>query len=169
MNKDKLLEQLRQSENPTVVDFWAPWCVPCRRIKPVLDQLAQEYDGRVNFQAINADEQPELMREMKVFSIPTLMVVDKNKKISRMMGAQPAESYRQLFESLATEQELTSVPISNRDRFLRLGIGAVLVMIAWMYATWWLLPIGLSVMFWGIYDRCPIWQAISARFKPKLE
>jgi thioredoxin 1 len=55
MNKYKLLEQLRQSEHPTVVDFWAPWCVPCRRIKPVLDQLAQEYDGRVNFQAINAD------------------------------------------------------------------------------------------------------------------
>ena len=162
MNKDKLLEQLRQSENPTVVDFWAPWCVPCRRIKPVLDQLAQEYDGRVNFQAINADEQPELMREMRVFSIPTLMVVDKDKKISRMMGAQ-------LFESLATEQELTSMPISNRDRFLRLGIGAVLVMIAWMYATWWLLPIGLAVMFWGVYDRCPIWQAISTRFKPRLE
>ena len=168
MNKDKLLEQLRQSEQPSVIDFWAPWCVPCRRIKPVLDQLAQEYDGRVNFQAINVNEHPELMREMKVFSIPTLMVIDNSKKISRMMGAQPPDSYRQLFESLATEQEISSIPISNRDRFLRLGIGTVLAIIAWMYATWWLMPIGLLVMFWGIYDRCPIWQAISTLIKPRL-
>lgn len=168
MNKDEFIQQLRDAELPTVVDFWAPWCVPCRRTKPILDQLGQEYADRVNFQAINADEHPQLMREMRILSIPTLLIVDRSKGISRMMGAQPPESYRQLFESLASGEELVSIPISNKDRFMRLGLGAALAIIAWMYATWWLLPVGLIVMFWGVYDRCPIWQAISARFKHKL-
>ncbi len=168
MNKDEFFQQLRQSELPTVIDFWAPWCAPCRRTKPILDQLGQEYAGRVNFLALNADEQPELMRELKILSIPTLLIVDTNKQINRMMGAQPPDHYRQLFESLASGVGIASVPISNRDRFFRLGMGAILVIMAWMYANWWLLPIGLIVMFWGIYDRCPIWQALSARFKPRL-
>jgi len=168
VNKDELFQQLRQSELPTVIDFWAPWCVPCRRTKPILDKLGQEFAGRVNFQAINSDEHPELMRELKVFSIPTLLIVDRTKEISRMIGAQTPDSYRQLFESLADGEGPVSVPISNRDRFFRLGIGALLAIMAWMYASWWLLPIGLIVMFWGIYDRCPIWQALSTKFKPRL-
>lgn len=168
MNKEELFQQLRQSELPAVIDFWAPWCSPCRRIKPTLDQLGKEYDGRVNFQAINADEHPELMRELKILSIPTILIVDTNKEISRMMGAQPPDSYRQLFESLAAGDGPVSIPISNRDRFFRLAIGALLAIMAWMYGNWWLLPIGLIVMFWGIYDRCPIWRTLSARFKQRL-
>ena len=168
MNKEQLFEQLRQSERPTIIDFWAPWCVPCRRTKPILEKLAQEYSGQVDFQAINADEHPELMRELKILSIPTLLIVDQNKEMNRMMGAQPPNSYRQLFDSLATGDGPISIPISNRDRFFRLGIGAILAIMAWTYSIWWLLPLGFGVMFWGIYDRCPIWQAISARFKTKL-
>jgi thioredoxin len=168
MNKDELLQHLRQSEQPTVIDFWAPWCVPCRMTKPVLDNLEKEFSGRVNFQAINADEHPNLMREMKILSIPTLLIVDSKKEISRLTGAQPPDIYRRLFESLADQGELTSIPISNRDRFLRLSIGAVLAIFAWMNAIWWLIPVGLIVMFWGVYDRCPVWQAISARFKKTI-
>jgi len=168
MNKEELFQRLRQSELPTVIDFWAPWCVPCRRTKPILDQLGQEFEDRVNFEAINADENPELMRELKILSIPTLMIIDNKKGISRMMGAQPPDHYRRLFESLAMGEEIVSAPISDKDRFFRLGIGAIMIVIAWMYATWWLLPIGLLVMFWGIYDRCSIWQAITARFKKTL-
>ena len=96
------------------------------------------------------------------------MIVDRKKEIRHLMGAQSPDSYRRLFESLATGEDIVSIPISNKDRLLRLGIGAIMVMLAWMYATWWLLPIGLLVIFWGIHDRCPIWQAISARFKRKL-
>ena len=169
MQKEELFEELRQSPLPTVVDFWAPWCVPCVRTKPILDQLAEEFQGKVNFQAINADEHPELMRSLKILSIPTLLVVDRNHEISRIMGAQPPANYRHLFDTLATGREITSLPIPQRDRFLRLGVGAALATIAWMYANWWLLPIGLLVMFWGIYDRCPIWQTITAYLKPKID
>ena len=168
MNKEEFFNQLRESKLPTVVDFWAPWCVPCRRTKPILDQLGDEFSGRVDFQAINADEHPELMRELKILSIPTLLVVDDKKEMSRIMGAQSPENYQRLFSSLAAGEGTQALPISNRDRFFRLGAGGALAIIAWMYAEWWLLPIGLLVMFWGIYDRCPIWQAITARFKKSL-
>jgi thioredoxin 1 len=165
MHKEAFLEQLRQSEQPSVVDFWAPWCVPCRRTKPILDQLGQQYSGRVHYQAINADEYPDLMRELRIFSIPTMIVVNNKKEINRITGAQTPENYQTLFKSLATGAGDITLPISPRDRLLRLGAGGALTIIAWMYAAWWLLPIGLILMFSGIYDRCPIWQAIKARFK----
>jgi thioredoxin 1 len=165
MDKEEFLRQLRHSNLPTVVDFWAPWCLPCRKTKPILDELGQEYSGQVDFQAINADEHPDLIRKMKILSIPTLLIVDNKKEVSRLMGAQPPDIYRSLFESLAKEGELRSIPISNRDRFLRLSIGAVLAVFAWMNALWWLLPVGLVVIFWGIHDRCPVWQTITARLK----
>jgi thioredoxin 1 len=165
MNKETLFQALKQSEQPTIVDFWAPWCVPCQRTKPILEKLGEEFSGRVNFLAINADEHPDLMRELKILGIPTLLIVDHKKEISRITGAHPPENYQRLFQSLAAGDGAVSIPLSNRDRLMRLGLGAVLVMIAWMYATWWLLPVGLLVMFLGIYDRCPIWQAITARFK----
>lgn len=165
MTKDELFEQIRQSERPTVIDFWAPWCVPCRRTKPILDQLGQEFAGQVDFRAINADEHTELMRELKIFSIPTLLVVNEKREITRIVGAKTPQNYRALFVSLAAGEEARVLPISNQERLIRLGTGAALAALAWMYATWWLLPVGLLVMFWGVYDRCPIWQALTARFK----
>ena len=168
MNKEEFFTQLRESKHPTIVDFWAPWCVPCQRTKPILDQLGDDFAGQVDFRAINADEHPKLMRELKILSIPTLLIVDDKKEISRIMGAQSPENYHRLFASLAAGEGANTLPISNRDRFIRLGAGTALAIIAWMYAQWWLLPIGLLVMFWGIYDRCPIWQAITARFKKSI-
>jgi hypothetical protein len=88
--------------------------------------------------------------------------------MSRIMGAQSPENYQQLFSALAAGEGAQALSISNRDRFFRLGVGGALAIVAWMYAEWWLLPLGLLVMFWGIYDRCPIWQALTARFKKSL-
>jgi thioredoxin 1 len=168
MNKIEFLEQLRRSNLPTVVEFWAPWCAPCRRTKPILDQLGKEYAGKVDFHPMNADEHPDLLRELKILSIPTLLVVDEKKDLSRIMGAQSPENYQLLFSKLASREALPTLPISNKDRLLRLGTGTALTLIAWMYAEWWLLPVGLLIMFWGIYDRCPIWQAVTTRLKGKL-
>jgi len=169
MYKEELFAQLRESDLPTVIDFWAPWCGPCVRTKPILEDLAKEFAGQVNFQAINADENPELMRSLKILGIPTLLAVSSNNEINRIVGAQSPENYRHLFATLAAGQEMIALPIGNRDRFLRLGIGAALLIFAWMYATWWLIPLGLLVMFWGVYDRCPVWKAITSYFRPKLD
>lgn len=165
MENSNFIQQLKDSPRPTVVDFWAPWCVPCKRTKPVLDALAQEYAGRVDFRAVNADENPELIRELKILGIPTLLTVDAEQNLSRIMGAKSPGQYRELFDSLASGGEVKTPPLSDLDRILRLGIGGLIAIFAWANAIWWLLPIGLVIMFTGVYDRCPIWQAISARFK----
>ncbi len=136
MNKEEFLQNLRQSEQPTVIDFWAPWCMPCRQTKPVLEQLGKEFEGQVNFHTINADENPNLMQELRIFSIPTVLIMDSNQQTTRIVGAQPPEVYRQIFENLASGQGDLSLPISNFDRVLRLGIGATLAFLAWSNAYW---------------------------------
>ena len=107
------------------------------------------------------------MQELQILGIPTLLIMDSHKNVQRITGAQTSQNYQHMFETLANGDSLKTAPMSNLDRLLRLSIGAVLAYIAWINATWWLLPLGLLVMFWGIYDRCPIWQALLARFKRK--
>ena len=165
MKANEFIQELHQAELPTVIDFWAPWCMPCKITKPILDQLGVEYAGRVNFRTINADENPELIRELKILGIPTLLIIDSNKEINRMVGAQPPRRYRQLFQTLASGEDPVSNSMTTLERFFRFGAGAILAVIAWTNANWWLLPIGLVVMFLGVYDRCPVWQAISSRLK----
>ncbi len=165
MSNNDFIQQLQAANRPTVVDFWAPWCVPCRRTKPVLDKLAEEFAGQVDFRAINADEQPDLLRELNIMGIPTLVIVDRTGQISRLVGAQSPGYYRSMFESLATGESMVSAAISTQQRILRLGTGVAIAILAWVNAIWWLVPLGLLVMFTAVYDRCPIWQAITARFK----
>jgi len=94
MANDKILEvtessfesQVINSETPVLVDFWADWCGPCRMIAPVLDQLADEFDGRAIIAKINVDDQPELARKHDIMTIPTLMVF-KNGEILETSGS----------------------------------------------------------------------------------
>ena len=81
-----------------------------------------------------------------------------------MTGAQREEAYRQMFAALANGETLQN-PISPVDRLLRLGIGTAATIFALQTSTWWLLPLGLLILFTGVYDRCPIWKAITGYFK----
>ena len=164
MDQKQFLEKAKDSNKPTVVDFWAPWCAPCRMTKPVLEKLAEEYQGKVDFWAINSDENQELIQELKIYGIPTVLLIQNGKIAGRFTGAQQESVYRRLFESLANEEEIR-IPISPVDRFLRLGIGTATVIFALQSSTWWLLLLGLLILFTGIYDRCPIWRAITSYFK----
>jgi thioredoxin 1 len=86
------------SDVPVVVDFWAPWCGPCRAIAPILDDLATEYDGRVTITKVNVDEEPELAGQFKVEAIPTLIVFKKGEVFERVLGAKPKGELRKSFE-----------------------------------------------------------------------
>jgi len=166
MNKKQLLEKVANSGKPTIVDFWAPWCGPCRMTKPILEKLAKEYKEGVNFWAINSDEDQQLIQELKVFGIPTVLLIQDGKIVGRFTGAQREDAYRQMFESLANGQTIQT-PISPFDRFLRLSIGTASVLFALQSSTWWLLALGLVILFTGVYDRCPIWKAITGYFKDR--
>ena len=88
--KDSNFEQeVLASETPVLVDFWAPWCTPCRMLSPTVDTIAQEQAGRIKVGKVNIDEQPELAERFRVMSIPTLMVFKDGRLVDSTVGVQP--------------------------------------------------------------------------------
>jgi thioredoxin 1 len=85
-----------QSQIPTVVDFWAPWCVPCRMVAPTLDKLAKEYAGKLLVAKVNTDENPEWMMKYGIQGIPTMLFVANGKIVHRQVGALPEPMLRDI-------------------------------------------------------------------------
>ncbi len=87
-----------ESELPTIVDFWAPWCGPCRMVAPTLDKLAQEYSGKLLITKVNTDENPEWATKFNVQGIPTMLFVSGGKLVHRQVGALPEPMLRDAVE-----------------------------------------------------------------------
>ena len=166
MNSLTFFAKLNESPLPVVVDLWAPWCGPCKMVKPILEKLAQEFSGRVDLWQINADENQDLLHELKVYGIPTLIVYHNGKETLRQVGAKPASALKSMFETLAAGGVATPAGISTKDRFVRLTAGLALASFGWVNNTnWILLILGGALMFSAVYDRCPIWRALTSQFK----
>lgn len=86
------------SSHPVFVDFWAEWCGPCRMVSPVVEELANEFEGKVNFVKVNVDEANELASKYNVFSIPTLAIFNKGQIIAQQVGAASKDSYKKMIE-----------------------------------------------------------------------
>ena len=84
-----------QSEVPVMVDFWAPWCAPCRTMGQTLDKVAPEMDGKVKIVKVNVDENPQIASRFGIQSIPTLIFFKDSEAIGMIPGALPAEALRQ--------------------------------------------------------------------------
>jgi thioredoxin len=160
MNLTDFHQTLSSTDNPIIVDFWAPWCAPCRTTKPILEKLAQEYIGRVDFLAVNADESAELTGHYRVLAIPTVMSFHDGKLVSRVTGAHNEANYRRFFEA-ALQGQPAQLPPSTFDRFLRLGAGAALIGVAFMISNPPLAVVGAAIAFLGIYDRCPMLRMVT--------
>ena len=164
MNLLQFQQKISSADKPIVVDFWAPWCMPCKMTKPVLEKLAREYDGRVEFLPVNADDSQDVLEHFKVIGIPTVLTVRNGSVVGRITGAQSETGYRSVFESVVNGEEI-KVPMSILDRTLRLGAGTLLVIAGISTSNWLVVGIGGLIAFLGVYDRCPIWRAITGTLK----
>jgi len=97
-NYEKNKEWKFEGDLPCVVDFWAPWCGPCKVVGPILDELSNEYAGKVNFYKVNTDEEQELGSAFGIRSIPSLLFVPKEGQPKMAVGALPKESLKQAIE-----------------------------------------------------------------------
>jgi thioredoxin 1 len=164
MNKTEFQQKISQIEKPIVVDFWASWCAPCMTTKPILDKLGKEYADRVEFMPVNADESQEVLQQYRVFGIPTVITIRNGKEVGRITGARSEADYRSLFEALAEGREV-KIPLSPFNRILRLGAGTLFIMIGVSTGNWLAAGIGGVIAFMGVYDRCPIWNALAGMFR----
>lgn len=115
LNKQTFLEKVFNYEKnqdwkfegdiPAVVDFWAPWCGPCKMVGPIIDELSTEYKGKVNFYKVNTDEEQELGAVFGIRSIPSLLFIPKEGQPKLAVGALPKESLKSAIEKelLVTE------------------------------------------------------------------
>ena len=96
VNKNNFQEEVMQSDKPVLVDFWAPWCGPCRMVGPILDEIAEERED-LKICKINVDEESELASQFQIASIPTLLVVKEGKIVNKSLGARPKQQILDLF------------------------------------------------------------------------
>jgi len=90
--------EVEESTVPVLVDFWAPWCGPCRALTPVIEELSSEYDGRVKVLKLNTDENPEVATRLSIRSIPTVLLFHKGQIVEQTVGAMPKRHFVDMLE-----------------------------------------------------------------------
>lgn len=89
ITRENFENEVMKSNIPVLIDFWAPWCGPCRMMGPIIEQLAEEYEGKAKVGKVNVDEEGELSQAFGVMNIPTIVLVKDGKVVRQAVGARP--------------------------------------------------------------------------------
>lgn len=166
MNTKTYNQKIEGQTRPLVVEFWAAWCGPCKAMAAPLTNTAGKYQGKVDLLKIDVDKNPEIAASLKIMAIPTIMGYSAGKLVFRKTGYQSAANINSIFNDLAEGKPIQKSGISLISRIVRLVAGTALVA-AGVYGelSILLIAVGGLVAFSAIYDRCPIYRAVSSWFK----
>ncbi len=101
LTQENFAQEVLQAPSPVLVDFWAEWCGPCKMIAPILDELADEYDGRVKIGKVNIDEQQGVAAEYGIRAIPTLLLFHKGQVADQIVGLRSKRDLKASFDRVA--------------------------------------------------------------------
>ncbi len=156
--------KLKKNSRPVVVEFWAPWCGPCKMMAPSLKKAEQEFAGKVDLWRINADENSELIRAMGIRGIPTMIGYNKGVVVSRNTGAMTADNVLGFFTAVA-ENKAFSRTLSWVERIMRIVPAIIILVLGWINGpNFWIMALGALILFSAFYDRCSICKVVSAQF-----
>ena len=99
LTDDTFEAEVLQSTLPVFVDFWAPWCGPCRMVAPMVEELAREYAGRIKFTKLDTDKNPGVSSALGIQSIPTLVLFQGNQALDYRIGAVPKDDLRRMYDA----------------------------------------------------------------------
>ena len=105
VDHDSFQKAVLDSQKPVLVDFWAQWCGPCRTVAPIIEELAKEYKGKVEFAKVNVDEAPFVASKYGVMSIPTLMIFKGGKPVKHAIGYQPKDQLKKLLDGVLAKSD----------------------------------------------------------------
>jgi thioredoxin 1 len=166
MKKLEFQRKIKYSPRPIIVDLWAPWCSPCKTMAPGFKEVSQKYNGQVDVLKINADDSPDVMKELGVMSIPTVIGFAKGEEILRRTGMQTQGMLEFFFETTLSQKKPAIMPPAPAARVFRTILGLAVSALGWFVGhSIWIVIIGGIVVFSGYYDRCPIFRAIAPRIK----
>ena len=112
-------EQIEQYQGIALVDFWAPWCMPCQLISPLIEKLAQQYEGKVRIAKLNVDEQPKTADRYQIMSIPSVTIFRNGRPINTLLGVRTERAYQQAIEAGLHPVEASAVKNSLQGQPVR--------------------------------------------------
>jgi thioredoxin 1 len=96
VDKNNFEKEVLNSDIPVLVDFWAVWCGPCRMVAPVVEQLADQYVGKIKFVKLNVDENPEIAARYNIMSIPSIYLFKNGEHVDGLVGARPKQQFEEV-------------------------------------------------------------------------